>query len=424
MATTTLVPTGTNTSSFTVVGAATQHEALTDGSDASYVEGLESGNGFYPLTNMPANWASITNLTISARTSQSGNVDDTFSLKAQITDDFSSPLSASVFIYASHTNHAIRNDAAVTLGSLTSTTDKTVWDGAALLLSITETQSMGDDGGNCRVYEISLTMTYTETGLSVVCPVIATSNTIFNPTIINTQEILLNVLNATSTILSPAISAIQIIQANLISAPSSVLSPAAELLLETTTINAASTLFNPTVNTLNTVEFNVINVPGNVFSPATDTTVNVESQLITTASTVFNPTLNQDVVLPTLAAPSTINNFTVSSVGGEQDVNLEVVGANSTINSPSVTTLNIIQCNVINAPSTIQAPALKYDVVLPVISTVSVLFSPSLEYLVELPVLNTSPTLYPPRIGDEVDDGFSGAIIKTYDPSPFPSGVR
>ena len=66
----------------------------------------------------------------------------------------------------------------------------------------------------------------------------------------------------------------------------------------------------------------------------------------------------------------------------------------------------------------------RVDVVLPVVTTVSTIFSPSLEQIVQMQLVNTAPTVYAPRIGEEVDDGFSGAIIDRPGFPPFPIGIR
>lgn len=300
---------------------------------------------------------------------------------------------------------------------------------------------------------------------TITCQTITAASTLFNPTIINTQEIFLNVLNVPGSILSPSIVPppqtvqLQVIAATstipnptvvykviipvitvssniftpstvydvvvpLITTTSSLFDPSSILNIDTTTIAAPATVNNPTVTTLTTFVMQVLNAPETVYTPATDTSINIEGQLITAASTLFNPTVDQDISLNVLNASATINNFTVSSAGAGQNVNLEVIGATPVVNSPSVTTLTTVVADVLNAPSVIQAPALSYNVEVPVLNTSSTLFTPSLEYLIELQTINTAPSIHAPRIGEEVDDGFSGAIVKPYDPQLFPSGIR
>lgn len=319
---------------------------------------------------------------------------------------------------------------------------------------------------------------------TITCQTITAASTLFNPTIINTQEIFLNVLNVPGSILSPTVRFEQFINADVLAASSTLFSPSLDynielqvlntsstiftpeinqdiaapviaatsaifdpsliydvvvplitttsslfdpssiLNIDTTTIAAPATVNNPTVTTLTTFVMQVLNAPETVYTPATDTSINIEGQLITAASTLFNPTVDQDISLNVLNASATINNFTVSSAGAGQNVNLEVIGATPVVNSPSVTTLTTVVADVLNAPSVIQAPALSYNVEVPVLNTSSTLFTPSLEYLIELQTINTAPSIHAPRIGEEVDDGFSGAIVKPYDPQLFPSGIR
>lgn len=163
-----LLPNGAGTSSdVTVVGAASAWQAITsnDG-DTSYVTpGLDlPGALFVALDPMPADFQSLTALSVAAVVRLNGNAaDDSTSLYAQVfAADGTTALTEEVTV-ATQTVGAAYTTRTAAFATRNSATSKAVWDGAQLRLRWTFAKSKGSDGIALRVTQASLTGTYTPT---------------------------------------------------------------------------------------------------------------------------------------------------------------------------------------------------------------------------------------------------------------------
>lgn len=231
---------------------------------------------------------------------------------------------------------------------------------------------------------------------SVSCQVLAVPGSILNPIITPPpQSVSFNVINASTTVLDPG----------------------SEMILQLDVTNTTSTIFSPALDY--NVELSVLNVPSNILQPLLMD--NIDLQVLATNSSIFDPGLNQDINIPVLNAPESVLTPNVPAPGA-QTIDFDIISDISELFAP--TTFTTINTPVINVPGTVESPTVSYEVVVPVINTSSTLFTPSLEYLIEMQTVNTAPSIHAPRIGEEVAGGFSGAIVKGPDTSPFPIGIR
>jgi hypothetical protein len=223
-------------------------------------------------------------------------------------------------------------------------------------------------------YNVALNVVTTTTTLfspaldyNVLLNVVNSTSTVFDPTIINTQEIVFDVLNTTSTLFNPTVlPPSQSVAFTLINATSTVLDPGSEMILQLSVVNTGTTLFSPALDY--NVVMNVLNTTSSILQPALMD--NIDLQLLSTTSTLFNPGLNQDVVIPVINATENVLTPNVPAAGA-QVIDFDIISDDSTIFAP--TTFTTVVVPVISIPGTVESPSLSYEIGLQVVLVTTII---------------------------------------------------
>lgn len=138
-----------------------------------YIQGGALANVGFLFTDMPADFVSMSSLSIQLRYAESGRVDDTVAITARVFDPTagglttmagatSGPLTPSKqTIVVSATSTAFANSSVVAFVYLDTTANKASWDGARIELDVVITTTKGADGAVAKISAVELTGTYT-----------------------------------------------------------------------------------------------------------------------------------------------------------------------------------------------------------------------------------------------------------------------